>query len=129
MRRYLVQIQVPAIPPTRLNKTKTDGRKPSATTATPSSDALGVRVGALLQVQDRTGNVTRSAKCRCLDSNENNFACGSARRAGSAAVGSLQPAWDWNRKVPVTRRQLVPNELTLKRTFSLPVGQPFAERL
>src|SRR5258708_15711664 len=66
MRHYLVQIQGSAIPPIRLNKTKTDGLKPSAITATLSSVALRVRVGALLQVQDRTGNVTRSAKCRCL---------------------------------------------------------------
>src|SRR5450756_283588 len=45
---------------------KTDSLKPSATTVTPSSIALGVRVGALLQVQDRTGNVTRCAKWRWL---------------------------------------------------------------
>src|SRR5713101_5331027 len=64
MRLYLGQIQSSAIPPIRLNKTKTDGLKPSALTATLSGDALRVRVGALLQVLDRTGNVTRSAKCR-----------------------------------------------------------------
>jgi hypothetical protein len=129
MRRYLVQIQGSAIPPIRLNKTKTDGLKPSATTATPSSDALGVRVGALLQVQDRTGNVTRSAKCRCLDCNESDFTCGSARIAWRAAVGSLQPARDGNRKVAVTRGQLVPYEHTLEHTLILPLGEPFAKRL
>src|ERR1700692_559084 len=92
MRRYLVQIQGSAIPPIRQNKTKTDGLKPSATTATPSSDALGVRVGALLQVQDRTGNVTRSAKCRCLDSNENVRTLGGTWDARHAGDFGLHPA-------------------------------------
>src|SRR5216684_6200798 len=125
MRRYLVQIQGSAIPPIRPDKTKTDGLKPSATTATPSSDALGVRVGALLQVQDRTGNVTRSAKCRCLDCDEIDFTRGSARSAGPAAVGSLQPAGKRHREGAVTRGQLLPHELTL----SVPFGRPLAERL
>src|SRR6202171_205543 len=44
MRRYLGQIQSPAIPPIRLNKTKRTARS-YPPTATPSSEALGVRVG------------------------------------------------------------------------------------
>src|ERR1700736_6836955 len=44
MRRYLGQIQVSAIPPIRLNKTKRTARS-HPPTATPTSEALGVRVG------------------------------------------------------------------------------------
>src|ERR1700716_3037393 len=44
MRRYLGQIQVSAIPPIGLNKTKRTARS-YPPTETPLSDALGVRVG------------------------------------------------------------------------------------
>src|ERR1700686_4908362 len=45
MRRYLGQIQVSAIPPIGLNKTKRIARSHPPSTATPSSEALGVRGG------------------------------------------------------------------------------------
>src|SRR5580704_3829765 len=112
MRRYLVQIQGSAIPPIRPNKTKADGLKPSATTATLSSDALRVRVGALLQVQDRTGNVTRSAKCRCLDCLENVHALSGTRYARPAGYRGLQRARHRYREVAVARGQLVSYELS-----------------
>src|SRR6202051_3504460 len=117
MRRYLVQIQGSAIPPIRPNKQKTDGLKPSAATATLSSDALRVRVGALLQVQDRTGNVTRSAKCRCLDCLENLQTLSGIRNARPAGNFGLQPARCRYGEVALAFRQLVSNELTLSFPF------------
>src|SRR6266567_3637635 len=82
MRRYLGQIQVSSVPPIGLNKTKRTAR--SRPYFVPlRADALGVRVGALLQREDGTGNVTACAKAR-WHWRENARPRGVTRRAGLA---------------------------------------------